>query len=192
MPPANPEATRAALLSAALVVFAERTVTGTAVPVIAQQAKVATGTLYRHWPSKEALANAVYKEAKQLFGDYLGRGRAARPVTSPAELRAAFEAVWDNLLDFAEEQPASLAFLEHQQHATYLDTANQRLVAEVEGFAASLLRTGQRLGVVRAADPLMLTNMVFGAYVGLTKQTWPRPAALRTEAREAVWGLLTA
>jgi len=51
---------RAALLDAALQVFSERGVDGVAVPEISRRASVATGTLPRYFPSKEALVNELY------------------------------------------------------------------------------------------------------------------------------------
>lgn len=186
--------TRTAVLDAALEVFAERTFAGTPVPVIAERAGVAAGTLYRHWPSKEALANAVYQRAKECFAEYLSRGRRTAAPRDSRELRADFDSGWDNLMAFAQECPATLAFLEHQQHAAYLDDESLRLSQQVEEIGTALISAGQDLGVFREADPRMLTALLFGAYVGLSKAGRAGldldPAALLA-AREAVWGLLT-
>lgn len=46
---------REAILAAALDLFAERTFEGTPVPLIAERAGVATGTIYRYFESKETL-----------------------------------------------------------------------------------------------------------------------------------------
>jgi AcrR family transcriptional regulator len=46
---------REAILRAALELFSERGFYGTAVPLIAERAKVATGTIYRHFKDKESL-----------------------------------------------------------------------------------------------------------------------------------------
>ncbi|MFP8959093.1 TetR family transcriptional regulator [Streptomyces nanhaiensis] len=187
--------TRTAVLDAALQVFSERTVAGTTVPAISERAGVAVGTLYRHWPSKEALANAVYRQAKELFAEYLHRGAAGRAPADPEQLREAFEAMWDNLTAFAAEQPDALVFVEHQQHAGYLDEESRRLAERVDQMGADLIRAGQRLGLFRQTDPRLLTTMVFGVYVQLSKAHRAGSAALDadawTEAREAVWSLLS-
>src|SRR6185312_3017276 len=55
---------RRRILDAALTTFAERGYHGTAVPEVAQAAKVSTGTLYHYFDSKEVLVNEVYRDAK--------------------------------------------------------------------------------------------------------------------------------
>ena len=65
--PAAPTATatkQEQILHAALELFTERTFAGAAVPLVAERAGVATGTIYRYFPSKEALLNAVYQQWK--------------------------------------------------------------------------------------------------------------------------------
>ena len=61
----SPISRRERLLDAALELFAERGVDATPVPSIARAAGVGTGTLYRYFPSKEALANEVYRRCRR-------------------------------------------------------------------------------------------------------------------------------
>ncbi|MFB7032331.1 MULTISPECIES: TetR/AcrR family transcriptional regulator [unclassified Streptomyces] len=183
---------RTQILRAALEVFAEHTVAAAPVPVIARAAGVAAGTLYRYWPSKEALANAVYQDAKRLFTSYLARG-AFLP-QSAGEVFEAYEVMWTNLVAFADQHPQALAFLEHQQHASYLDATSLVASREAEAPAVDLIRSGQRLGVLRQADPHLLITMVFGAFVGLTKADRVGNGlsrAARQQASDAIWSMLT-
>ncbi|MEU7008809.1 TetR/AcrR family transcriptional regulator [Streptomyces sp. NPDC046332] len=182
---------RTQILQAALVVFAEHTVAATPVPVIAREAGVAAGTLYRYWPSKEALANAVYQEAKGTFTSYLTRGVPAP--TTAEDVAEAYSSMWANLVAFAHDHPDALAFLEHQQHASYLDATSEAMAEEAEAPAVELIRSGQRLGVLRAADPQLLITMIFGAFVGLTKAARARgglPPAAWQQASRAIWAML--
>ena len=55
------EATRQLLVSVARELFAERGYNGTSVEEIVQQAGVARGALYHHFPGKDALFRAVYE-----------------------------------------------------------------------------------------------------------------------------------
>lgn len=54
--------TKATLKRAALEMFVEKGINGATVQDIGKKAKVAVGTLYRHYPSKEALARELYLE----------------------------------------------------------------------------------------------------------------------------------
>src|SRR6266542_5971993 len=92
---ATRRSTRDAVLEAALAVFTEHTYNGTAMPLVAERAGAAVGTIYRHFPSKQALVNAVFQHWKRLLLEYLARGaRPGEPV------RAEFGRLWSALRAF--------------------------------------------------------------------------------------------
>ena len=152
--PVTMPSTTTRVLDAALAVFTERTYGGAAVPQVAERAGVGVGTIYRSFAGKEELANAVYRRAKQAMLDRLVSALAS--VGPDASPRARVGAVWAGLAAYAGSDPDGFAFLELQQHAAYLDE--------------DLVRDGQRGGDLREGDPATLVALVFGAFVGLTKQ----------------------
>src|SRR5580698_6363761 len=87
---------RDAIMQAALELFVERGFYGVAVPEIAERAQVGAGTIYRHFESKEALVNAVYRQEKQRF--------AQTVITSfPAidRARELFRTLWTRMSTFS-------------------------------------------------------------------------------------------
>jgi AcrR family transcriptional regulator len=152
------------VLTAALELFSEQTWEGTNVPQIADRAGVAVGTIYRYFPSKEALGSAVFTENKKAFANMTlsEQVREAPPL-------AALRLIWQEQLTFAIENPEAFAFLEHQQHAKYLDSEALEVVMKFDEELSSIIRAGQAQGVVREGDPQILLSMVFGAFVGVTK-----------------------
>ncbi|HET9992067.1 MAG TPA: TetR/AcrR family transcriptional regulator [Kofleriaceae bacterium] len=159
---------RRRILDAALRAFAERGYHGTAVPEVAQAAKVSTGTLYHYFDSKEVLVNEVYRDAKlRLRTALLGE----LPTLDPYELdrgRAWFTALWDRLGKFARAEPDAFRFLEMQDHAPYLDAESRALELSV---LAPLWLEGQRL-TARGSDapPVdVAIALLWGAFVGLIK-----------------------
>ncbi|WP_256788084.1 TetR/AcrR family transcriptional regulator [Frankia sp. AvcI1] len=66
------------LLAEARVAFAEHG-TGASLEDIARRAGVGTGTLYRHFPAREALLEAVLREEFQRLTASAGEAAAARP-----------------------------------------------------------------------------------------------------------------
>jgi TetR/AcrR family transcriptional regulator, repressor of fatR-cypB operon len=184
------QATREAVLDAALAGFTEHTYGGTAMSVLATRAGVAVGTIYRHFPSKEALGNAVYQRWKARLGaDLVGDAAGADGIP----VREEFGRMWRGLLRFAAEHPDAFAFLELQQHASYLDADSVALTDRIERAGTELIIRGQESGEIRAGDPAVLVALVYGAFVGLA-------AALRSTggigadqyelAENAVWDLL--
>ncbi|WP_030453949.1 TetR/AcrR family transcriptional regulator [Herbidospora cretacea] len=180
--------TRAALLDAALAVFNERTYGDTPVAEVAERAGVSVGTLYRYFPSKEALGNAVYRLWKQRLGERLAAERSA-----DASYASTFAAMFRTFVGFAADHPEAFAFLELQQHEGYLDVDSRTASTSIDQTAVDFVAQGQKAGEIRAGDPQMLVALVYGALVGLVKA---RRAGLRltdadlAAAQAATWALL--
>jgi AcrR family transcriptional regulator len=190
--PSAPATMTTRVLDAALAVFTERTYAGTAVPQVAERAAIGVGTIYRSFPGKEALANAVYRRAKLALLDHLLA--ALEPLPADASARERVAAVWSGLAAYADGDPEGFAFLEHQQHAAYLDDESRAVSARVDALAADLVRSGQSAAEIRPGDPEVLVALAFGAFVGLTKLARSRgttPSAADVAlAGDAVWHLL--
>jgi AcrR family transcriptional regulator len=144
------------VLEAALTLFSERGFHGTAIPDIADEAGVAAGTIYRHFDSKEALVNELFRRCKQALAAAL----ATVPVTGP--MRDRFHHLWWALVGFAREQPRAFAFLELHHHGTYLDDESRALERQILAPIAAVLDP-------RRAVALMVT--VWGAFVSMIKHS---------------------
>jgi TetR/AcrR family transcriptional regulator, repressor of fatR-cypB operon len=153
-----------ALLDAALPLFAQRGFHGVAVPEIAATARVSTGSLYRLFPSKEALVNALYRRWKGALASFLGR-----ELTADAPARALFGALWSGLGRFAREHPGAFVFLELHHHADYLDGSSRALEEATLRPIVTLLERAMEAGRVRRMTPAALIAMVWGAMLGLIK-----------------------
>ncbi|MBK8253621.1 MAG: TetR/AcrR family transcriptional regulator [Polyangiaceae bacterium] len=155
---------RAQVLAAALELFAERGYHGTAVPEVAQKAGVGTGTLYRFFPTKEALVNVVYREAKARLGAVLLTGLDQEP---PG--KTWFMALWSRLASFAKSEPLAFQFLEMQDHVPYLDEQSRQIELQI---LAPLWLKGQNFTRQNAESSLpvdVAIALVWGAFVGLIK-----------------------
>ncbi len=180
---------REAVLDAALEVFEECTYGGTRMPMVAERAGVGAGTIYRYFPSKEALANAIYRDGKEQMRRYLVDG-----IPAGLDPRAEFSHWWRQLFTFAHDHPAAFAFIETHHHAPYLDAESKAAGAPVDAAAGRLVARGQAAGVVRDGPAAELIAMVFGAFVGLVRVAREGHVTLddrlRTRSEEAIWGLL--
>lgn len=178
------------ILGAALRVFAEHGVHGTAVPPIAREAGVAVGTLYRYFDSKEALVNAVFRATKSLLGERLLGG-----LDTGAPPRELFVELWDRLADFAKREPAAFRFLEMQDHRRYLDADSRKTEKSLLAPLNQLVMAGQEAGVFNPALRADVAIALFwGGVVGLFKAQ--RDGYLKLtkadldDAREACWRVL--
>jgi AcrR family transcriptional regulator len=155
---------REAILSAALELFVERGFHGASVPAIAERAGIAAGTMYRYFPSKEALVNELYRALKTSLIDALLVGFAF-----DAPPRAQFRSFFFRLWGFAQRRPAAFTFLEHHHHADYLDAESQAMErASLLPFVGFLEQT-RAARVTKAIEAPALMAIVWGAFSGLLK-----------------------
>jgi AcrR family transcriptional regulator len=155
---------RAAILSAALELFAERGFYGTAVPVIAKRAGVGAGTLYRHFESKEAIVNALYQQQKRALGE-----RIVSRVDVDQPARVQFHVYWTELAAFVIDSPHAFRFLELHHHAPYLDQDSLAIERQLTDLARTAFEQFQREQVVKDWPPNILMGLVHGAFVGFVK-----------------------
>jgi TetR/AcrR family transcriptional regulator, repressor of fatR-cypB operon len=156
---------RQRILDAALRVFAERGYHGTAVPLVAGGARIATGTLYRYFASKEELVNEVYRDAKARLGAALLEG-----LDVDGEPAALFVEIWRRLVRFVRSQPLAFRFLEMQDHTPYLDARSRDLERAVLGpIWLGAARFRRAAGGRGRMPPDVAIAFVWGALVGLFK-----------------------
>ncbi|HET6585029.1 MAG TPA: TetR/AcrR family transcriptional regulator [Nannocystaceae bacterium] len=187
----DPDSTRTSILDAALELFVERGFHGTAVPLVAERAGIAAGTIYRHFESKEALVNALYRTWKERISAHVLRDF---PMT--ATPREQFHHTWVNLTEFVAEHPRAYAFLELHHHAPYLDEGSRAVERRTYDFASVVIARGQAIGVVRAGAAPVLLSLLHGAFVGLVRFWRDGRVAWTPEelelAESACWDLLHA
>lgn len=164
-PPASPSK-REAVLRAALELFAERTFGATPVPDIACRARVGAGTVYRYFTGKEELANVLFRQCKAAMRETLREALA-----DSTDAREQFRLLWRGLSRFALEQPQMLRFLEMQHHGDYLDDESRAVSTDLFEAAERFVLQGQRAATIRTGLPGVLIALVFGAFVGMIKES---------------------
>ena len=156
------EAKSEAILKAALELFVERGFHGTPVPLVAERAGVGAGTIYRAFESKEALVNALYQRWKQTIAKAIVTDF---PVDRPA--REQFKIIWERMADFALSHPRELSFLELHHHGSYLDKQSLAIEHGIIEFGVQMVRRAQTAQAIKKADPLLLMELINGAFLGI-------------------------
>ncbi|MGE5674823.1 MAG: TetR/AcrR family transcriptional regulator [Mycobacterium leprae] len=147
-----------AILAAALALFAERGFYATNVPLIAERAGVAVGTLYHYFPTKEAIVNELYRRMRQELARAVYRDLPAG--VPPSEQ---FRVLWQRYVAFAVAKPLVFQFLEMHQHRSYLDPDSQALDRQVRATTHDLLERGRLAGVLKPVPDEVLTAFIVGA-----------------------------
>ncbi|MBI4883773.1 MAG: TetR/AcrR family transcriptional regulator [Actinobacteria bacterium] len=177
------------ILDAALELFEGGSYGSTPVPALAQRAGVGTGTIYRHFPGKEGVVNALYQRWKTAL--------AARLLDElqPSDPEATFREIWRRLCSFVIEQPAAFAFLESHHHQQYLDAESRRIGDELDTAMTELIAIWQRAGKVRSGPASLMVAQAYGGLVGVARAHRDRglalPADLADQTATGAWNLLS-
>jgi AcrR family transcriptional regulator len=176
---------------AALDLFAARGVDGVSIAEIAAAAGVSQGALYRHYPSKEELAWALFSTAYLRSGAELDAIRGREPDFSMriAAMVAHFCALYDS-------DPALFRFMLIAQHDLLprIESGQRTPVEAVGDGIAQAVRSGE-LGAVdpqagtAAVIGIVLQTAVFHIYGRLTGSLAARAPALARAAVAAVKAL---
>ena len=166
------------ILAAAKEVFAERGLSA-GVDVIARRAGVGTGTLYRHFPSKEALIAAVFE---RRLDEVVTLAREAMAVEDPWK---AFSGFVEAIIAQAHEDRGLKDVIAERLGDEYrYAAARQRFGPAIE----KLLRRAQEAGAVRQDVVFEDFSMIFWSLGELAATTrdfapgvWRRYVALSLE-----------
>ena len=180
-----------AILDSALELFESRGYGATPVPMLAERAEVAAGTIYRYFPGKEGVVNSLYQRWKSALAAAILAG-----LDDDGPANVVFEGIWRRLCGFVHDQPAAFAFVETHHHWPYLDGTSRRISDELDAAMCALVVRWQLAGVVRPGSPELLVAQVYGGLVGVVR-TWRGhgiglPADLADQTIEGAWNVLAA
>jgi AcrR family transcriptional regulator len=180
--------TRTALIAAGRQLFGRDGFAATSVDDLAREARVTTGALYHHFPSKVALFEAVFEDVHTELLAASAQSAAGAP-SSVEFLARALESFLDAVLEpdvqriVITDAPAVLGLARF----TELDEryAFAEIVAVIEAAVAE--------GELRVDDPETFTRLLFGALTrgGMLIANSDQPRATRDAVAKSIRALLS-
>lgn len=174
------------IMQAALALFAERGYHGTPVSMIAEKAKVGSGTIYRYFKDKDDLVNTLYRTWKAVLFE-----RTMAGLDATLHLRSLFHEIWKRMAEFAMEHRDAFIFMEAHHHSPYLDDASKQLSNTINGHFVALLVRGQEQEMIQSAPPELIKSVVFGTFTEMVKNHWSGTQELTdtlvTQVEEMCW-----
>lgn len=179
--------TRAALVNAGRQLFGTKGFAATSVEDVARAARVTTGALYHHFPTKAAVFEAVFE---QVHADMLAASAEASAAADGAleQMEAGFGVFLDQVLEpevqriIVTDAPAVLGL------ARFIELDERYALAP----AVEALEAATAAGVLRVEDPPTLIRLLFGAMTraGLLIASSPDPIATRDAVGATFRGLI--
>lgn len=175
-----------AIIRASVTLFAERGFYGTQVPLIAEQAKVGVGTIYRYFQDKTELVNAALQYCyQQIFSTLRGLPDESIPV------RQQFHEFWQRMVELLETAPDVMQFLEFHNHSPYLDDTSLEAQQQAHEPLLNFFRKTRQEQITKdvANDVMMLVFQ--GIFSGLIKSAGKRSpketAAMQNMLENMCW-----
>lgn len=146
----GPETTRAELLHAAALEFAERGYSGASFSSVAARLGLTKGAFAYHFPTKQALAVALMAEFGQAFDDAVDEARSFFPT---GDLRTALRALRTIEVKADTEPVVAAAFILMLDPQPPVDEIHEKFGRWVETFKV-FLSNGEASGQVNLSVPL--------------------------------------
>jgi AcrR family transcriptional regulator len=143
------------VVDAALALFMRKGIKATTTRDIALRAGISEGTIYRHFDSKDELAEVVFEENLVYFFKFL-RGYL-RNTNTPVEMLEAFIC---GMFEFARREQRRYVFI-MSAHQTELKKLSREKMKPKQ-MLLKILRLGQHQGVFRRVDTELISAMVIG------------------------------
>ncbi|MGA7262689.1 MAG: helix-turn-helix domain-containing protein [Stellaceae bacterium] len=165
--------------AAALHLFAERGVDATPMPMIADRAGVAVGSLYRYYANKDELVGRLYADNYARLAQELDRAQA-QAVTARDKIAAMIRLI----CGFFDREWDLARFLLLEQHVRLKSYAG---AANPVDIVHDVLAEGMRRGEVRRLDGVLATALVMGPVIqAATFRTYGRLTRPLSDAAEDI------
>ncbi|WP_342566294.1 TetR/AcrR family transcriptional regulator [Paenibacillus sp. FSL R7-0345] len=153
------------IYAAAMQLFAARGYDGTTVPMIAEQAKVGAGTIYRYFENKEALVNSLITDCVRKLTEVI---RTGFPEHEP--VRMLFTHIYSRVFDYARNNFDAFLFINTHDDAYYLDEQSRQVINELMAFIGETIELGQQQNEIRKLPTCALIAIVYAPISMMIKQ----------------------
>ncbi|MFQ5771809.1 MAG: TetR/AcrR family transcriptional regulator [bacterium] len=152
---ARPLTKKTDVIDAALSLFMRKGIKATTTRDIAHRAGISEGTIYRHFESKEELAEIIFQQNVDYFWKFLTG--YLKKNTGPEEMLKAFV---EGYFEFSRKEQRRYSFLiaAHQTELKKLSRERMR----PKRMLSKILRLGQKQGCFRKINLSLASAMVIG------------------------------
>jgi len=177
---------RTVILEATLKLLTEHGFHGTPISMIAQQAGVGAGTIYRYFENKEQLINELFTAIKRrvikaMLNDYREEGT----------FKERFKHLWRNLINYCIENPEEFHFVEQYRYAPFVSNVTREESFIILAPIMSFFIESKRAGAMKDLPLYTIVSLLYGPIVSLAKLHIDHNQSLTDEridqASEACW-----
>lgn len=181
------EGTRQRILQAAMRLFARKGYDGTTTKDLANQAKVAEGTLFRHFANKKAILIEVATNGWiEILTDLLTE------LSEMGNYKAISQVMRRRMLNMhANADLLRVCFIEAQYHPELRERIQLEVIAKMTDVAEAFFQTAMEKGIYRRMNPKIVAQVFLGmfAIAGFSEETIINPQASPKAMQEMAEGI---
>ena len=155
---------RKAILDSSLELIALQGFHGTSMKQIADNAKVAAGTIYVYFEKKDELIHQLFIEIRKELNDVIFGG-----FDFSIDFKQNFMSLWNDVLDYYLENPLKYNFLEQFSNSPFINDIIIEEGTQALAPAYSLFRDAQKEGILKMLPISALIALTHGPIIALVK-----------------------
>lgn len=138
---------------------------GTPMSMIAEQADVGAGTIYRYFENKEDLINELFLDLKHEVSQVMLTG-----ISPEANTEEIFRQAWLNIFNYCVQNPQKMLFLEQYENSPYLTAETDAATQEFLAPTLSLYHAAVNAGEIKKLPFELLTIFIHDVTFALAKR----------------------
>ncbi|ANU15288.1 TetR/AcrR family transcriptional regulator [Planococcus halocryophilus] len=150
------------IIHSALTLFAERGFDATTIPMIATDAKVGAGTIYRYFDNKEVLVNTLFQHYVTLFSDTLEKNYPEED-----SIYQKFHHLFQGMVRFTNEHDHALYFIKTHASAYFLTADSREQFSHLLMILQNFFDEGKKKKQIRKLPSQALIAIMFGGFLQL-------------------------
>jgi AcrR family transcriptional regulator len=155
---------RKAILDSSLELIALQGFHGTSMKQIADNAKVAAGTIYVYFKKKDDLIHQLFIEIRKELNDIIYGG-----FDSKIGFKENFMILWNEVLNYYLKFPLKYNFLEQFSNSPFINNVVVEEGTQALAPAYSLFKDAQKKGILKQLPTSALIALTHGPIVALVK-----------------------
>ena len=179
------------ILAIALRLFVENGFHGTATAKIAQEANVATGTLFNYFRTKEELIVVIYHSILKEMDDFIVERMESHSIS-----KESFQSLFTATLSWSLENPIHYQYLQQFNHSPYFNVIEKTIASQEEHPLFVLIKNGIDIVLIKQM-PVSFIYSLFAAqinglhyYIISNVLSNDKQLELISEAFEMLWKMI--
>jgi AcrR family transcriptional regulator len=155
---------RTLILDTTLGLISENGFHGTPISMIAEEAGIGAGTIYRYFKNKEQLINELFIEIKKRVISAMYNG-----YDKTSNYKARFKLLWINMINYYEKNPTEFVFIEQHRYAPYVSTLTRAESMRILSPVLLFFLEGIKQKYIKHLPLYTIIGLIYGPIITIVK-----------------------